>query len=201
MSAAPGPESACDLRAAYVLAALEPEETTRFENHLAAGCRVCETELAGDLAAATALALDADDVAPDAGLREALLARASAPGGPPGDPAPSIQVLRAANARWRRTPYPGVEVRVVRFDGAAGRMTVLLRVAPGRRFPAHVHGGDEETYLLEGDLRTDSYVLAPGDVLIAREGSLHQELRSETGCVALVRGAITNEFLPLAGEA
>ncbi len=66
-----------ELTAGYALDALDPEDREAFERHLP-GCEQCQGELASFWEVASALAVAADGPAPNAELRERILADARA---------------------------------------------------------------------------------------------------------------------------
>jgi hypothetical protein len=53
----------------------------------------------------------------------------------------------------------------------------------------------EELYVLEGDLRVGGMVIRPGDYCRAEAGTIHPELRTETGCLFFVTAARQSEIL------
>ncbi len=85
---------------------------------------------------------------------------------------------------WIETS-PGNQVKVLRSD--AESMSILVRLAPGSTFPAHYHPVEEETYVVEGETYFGDIHLKAGDYHVAPEGSSHGEVRTETGCVLLIR--------------
>ncbi len=105
-------------------------------------------------------------------------------------PAPSLnQLVRSGDVNWQPLAEPGVSgvyVKVLRFDSSAGRApTILLKFDPGATYPAHVHPGGEEIFVMEGDIRLGKDRLHAGDYLYTAPGNIHA-VRSETGCVVLV---------------
>lgn len=73
---------------------------------------------------------------------------------------------------WRGTRYPGVQWldlgQGTPAGGAAeGTMTVLIRMAPGRGYPAHRHLGAEDVLVLRGGYRD-------GDGRVVRAGAFHR---------------------------
>ncbi len=58
-----------------------------------------------------------------------------------------------------------------------------MRVEPGTRIPLHTHECPEFIYVLEGELIIGSERLGPGSASVASVGSVHSDVRSETGCV------------------
>lgn len=127
----------------------------------------------------------APPVGPPPAVRERLLAAVA----PSPSSLPYIQT--AAEGVWEPTPVPGLVRRVLFQDHRAARITVLLRLAPGARVPAHSHPGTEELLVLEGDLRlAGGPVLRTGDFQRSEAGSLHVEQWSENGCLALLVGPL-----------
>jgi quercetin dioxygenase-like cupin family protein len=79
---------------------------------------------------------------------------------------------------------------VLERDSAARTQTVLLRVAPGGRYPGHRHSQEEEFIVLEGECHIGAHRLGTGDVHIAAPGSWHDDITTTTGVLVLVRGEI-----------
>ena len=63
-------------------------------------------------------------------------------------------VVRPANMEWKKTRFPGCEVKGLLFDKETGLVTALMRFAPGAVLPDHEHVRIEQTYVLEGKLST-----------------------------------------------
>ncbi|MEM7073524.1 MAG: cupin domain-containing protein [Pseudomonadota bacterium] len=62
----------------------------------------------------------------------------------------------------------------------------VYRMKPGMTTIAHTHRGDEEFFVIEGDLRDhDGYVYKPGDIVCLTSGTTHNSY-SETGCTLVV---------------
>jgi hypothetical protein len=68
-----------DLVAAHALGALDDDERTGLERHLATGCAVCEPELAAMTRVAEGIALSAPAVEPREEVRRGVIERATAP--------------------------------------------------------------------------------------------------------------------------
>jgi anti-sigma factor RsiW len=81
------------------LEALDGEERTRFEAHLATGCLACTTRLAELSAVVAALAWAAPAVSPRPEIREQLLARVRTEPTPP-EPAPRFGLTRPSVWGW-----------------------------------------------------------------------------------------------------
>lgn len=82
-------------------------------------------------------------------------------------------------------PVPGNSVKVLRTDDET--MSMLVRLDPGTTFPAHYHPADEETYVVEGETWFGDIHLTAGDYHHAPKGTYHGEVRTETGCMLLIR--------------
>ena len=92
----------------------------------------------------------------------------------------------AADEDWRPHPVAGIRMKVLASNQNAGYATLLLDVAPGVRFPAHHHGGDEDCYVLSGAVHTLGRRLGPGDFLHADAGTEHGELWTPDGARVLL---------------
>jgi anti-sigma factor ChrR (cupin superfamily) len=88
----------------------------------------------------------------------------------------------ASQDDWLPHPVPGIRMKVLALNRERGYATLLLDVAPGTRFPAHHHTGDEECYVVSGTLVTCGRRIGPGDFLHADADSDHGELSTEDGC-------------------
>lgn len=93
----------------------------------------------------------------------------------------------AGPAGWQ--PYgDGVQIKVLREH--EGSLSYLLRFAPGARIEAHRHPADEECVVLEGVLKVGGRLeVGPGGYHLARAGSLHAGISTDTGATIFLRGA------------
>ena len=57
-----------------------------------------------------------------------------------------------AEMEWKKTRFPGCEVKGLLFDKDTGVVTALMKWAPGTTLPDHEHVRIEQTYVLEGTL-------------------------------------------------
>jgi len=131
---------------------------------------------------AVALAELAGGPAPRPAVRSLLIARL---GG--GAHAPAGFAFRMApDDDWLPHPVPGIRMRVLAMNRRTGYATLLLDVAPGTRFPAHHHDGDEECYVLSGSVHTLGRRLGPGDFVHADAGTNHAELWTDEGAQVLL---------------
>ena len=59
----------------------------------------------------------------------------------------------------------------------------------------HHHGGAEECYVLEGDLRTGDVWMHAGDYQHAAAGSVHPVQSTVQGCLLLIHSSLQDELL------
>ncbi len=95
---------------------------------------------------------------------------------------------------WRKTPFPGIEVKMLMEDTETGMMTSLTRMAPGSVLPPHEHVGVEQTYVLEGHLVDDEGEVRAGQYVWRPAGSVHTA-RAPEGALLLGMFMKPNRFL------
>jgi quercetin dioxygenase-like cupin family protein len=103
-------------------------------------------------------------------------------------PLPGTLTIRAADGVWE-TIGNGVERKMLWREGPNGRITFLVRMAPGARFDAHTHADDEECYVVSGDVTFDALTLRSGDYHLARRDVPHPAASSSGGCLLLITAA------------
>jgi len=198
----------------YVLDCLTESEAAAFEEHVK-DCSLCTTELERlqDVTSALAMLVPAAD--PPANLRQRLVERVAAsesirtadegaaasasqswknwaPSPSPGGPF----VMKADVGQLEPTGVAGVSAKALFVDPASERITMLVRMEPGATYPAHRHGGAEESYILEGDLTDGEVSLRAGDYLRKDGGTLHEAQSSDTGCFMLIVASLHEEIVP-----
>ena len=134
------------------------------------------------------------------GLTEALLL-AVAPSLPPADratalrarvlavpnePSVQLQTVRAHEGLWQNIA-PLVDMKMLYDDGLS--RSILLRLQPGGRLPAHGHAADEECIVLEGEGSIGDIFLRAGDYHLAPKGMRHGETFTATGALLFIRTA------------
>jgi hypothetical protein len=131
-----------------------------------------------------------DVLRPPTALQARLARRVAAETGKPlvQPPAP-----RWSEPDWEQVA-PGIECKLLATDIARHRVSMLVRLAPGARYPAHTHGGVEELYLLDGELWIDERKLFPGDYNYGAPGAADERVWTETGCTCLLVTS-TNDVL------
>lgn len=211
-----------DLASLYVVGALEDGEARRFRLHLRT-CDACRSEVDSLARTAQSLTLAAPEVALPAGLWGRVLERIRAPAAgaplpdprgvpdPKGAPRPNqvwktwdpadapapagMSYEAAAGAGFEPTGIAGIEVRRLAVDRERERVTMLVRMAAGTTYPAHRHGGAEECFVLEGDLRVGDLHMRGGDFQRAERGTVHPAQTTDEGCVLLIVSSTADELL------
>jgi anti-sigma factor ChrR (cupin superfamily) len=92
---------------------------------------------------------------------------------------------RWSEPQWEQVA-PGIDCKLLATDAERQRVSMLVRLAPGTRYPAHIHAGREELHLLDGELWIDTRKLVPGDYYQAAPGTGDDRVWSETGCTCLL---------------
>jgi anti-sigma factor RsiW len=167
---------------AYIVNALPADEAAMFEAHLQS-CSRCRDELEELRLVTPAFAFWPSDVPrPSSSLQERLSRRIAAETGEPPHvpPGPHWQ-----EPEWEEVA-PGILCKLMASDTKAHRISMLVRLLPGGEYPAHVHAGVEELFLLDGELWIDDRKLYPGDYNRAEAGSGDKRVWSETGCTCVL---------------
>ena len=94
--------------------------------------------------------------------------------------------VRAGEGGWISF-LPGVDVRILHVDEKQGTQTALWRMQPGSVLPAHKHAVDEECLVLEGEIRSEDYVVRQGDFHLAFAGQPHGDIHADGGALLLIR--------------
>ena len=117
-------------------------------------------------------------------LRDKVLAQVSAAQ----STAPGLLTVRADEGVWLNIG-PRVEMKVLHDDGT--NRSLLFRLHPGARLPAHDHSADEVCIMLEGEGYLGGVYLRAGDYHFAPQGLPHGESYSETGAVLFIRTSMS----------
>jgi anti-sigma factor ChrR (cupin superfamily) len=166
----------------YVLGALRAEEASAFATHVH-GCAACRDELDA-LRPIIDLFVDwpTDVLRPPTPLWARLSQRVAAESGG----TPFVAPERWADEPAWREVAPGISCKLLSTDAATQRVSMLVRLAPGVRYPPHSHADVEELHLLDGELWIDDRKLHPGDYSRAEPNSGDNLVWSETGCTCVL---------------
>lgn len=100
-------------------------------------------------------------------------------------PLAGFHVVRNSEGTWVEVS-PGVHTKQLWRSAIARRRVFLLRISPGAELVPHVHGGDEECLVLDGDMVVNGVAFGPGDFQVAVAGSRHPQVTSRGGCTCLI---------------
>ena len=184
MSSGPGHHDRDSLEAVFLYAveALPSSERLAVEAHISA-CAECRQELETLRPVIRAFtAWPTDVLRPSASLWDRLAQRIAAETGT----APVMSApRRVAEPEWEDVA-PGISCKLLATDSEKGRVSMLVRLAPGAEYPPHRHAGIEELYLLHGELMIDDKKLYPGDYNRGEPGAVDLRVWSETGCTCVL---------------
>lgn len=96
--------------------------------------------------------------------------------------------LAAQDGRWQ--PFaPGVQIKFL--YQRQGVLSYLLQLDAGASIYAHRHALEEECIVLDGDVQLGSQTeFGAGSYHVARAGTWHPTLRSRSGALLFLRGAV-----------
>lgn len=177
-----------ELTCAYALQVLHASEVPAIQAHIAS-CPDCRRELESLQPVVDQFAAWPTDVLrPVASLQERLALRIAEDTGKP----PVMPPAR----RWSEPDWeplaPGIECKLLATDTRKQQVCMLMRLAPGARYPAHA--GVKELYLLDGELWIDEHKLLPGDYGSGAPGSVDKRIWSGTGCTCFLVTGIQGRF-------
>lgn len=106
-------------------------------------------------------------------------------------------VVRRQGGAWEDTSAPGVRVKILHECAARDERTALYQMDPGTTYPSHIHGGDEECYVLSGDLSVgDELEMGRGDYQRVPGESTHGVQRTREGCLLFIRCSMSDRLTP-----
>ena len=107
-----------------------------------------------------------------------------------GVPLTRMTTIKKDELAWEPLGEDGAFFKTLSIDREGKRVTMLLRLEAGYSYPAHVHRGLEEVYVLEGDLQGPDFSLEKGDYHLAPAGTRHGMQHTINGCLLLLRGPL-----------
>ena len=169
--------------AEYALRCLPAPQVSAFEAHVR-DCPECQQELSAVRPVVDAFVdWPTDVLRPVAPLWQRVARRI--------DPDSAAEPAAGPEARWADEPEwrevaPGISTKLLAHDETTGRVSMLVRLAPGIDYPPHRHAGVEELHLLDGELWIEDRKLYPGDYNRAEPGTSDSRVWSETGCTCVL---------------
>ncbi len=179
------PKNPCEhseVTCAYVVQALTSSEISAAEAHIAS-CSDCQREVESLRPMLDGfVSWPIDVLRPTTSLQARLALRIAEETGAP----PVLPLVRQwSEPEWEQVA-PGIECKLLATDTERHRVSMLVRLAPGARYPAHIHAGVEELHLLDGELWIDERKLFPGDYNYGAPGAGDERVWSETGCTCVL---------------
>jgi anti-sigma factor ChrR (cupin superfamily) len=182
MPMSPNPCERAELASAYALQALPASELPAIEAHIAA-CAECRRAVESLRPVVDRfVAWPTDVLRPPRSLRARLALRIAEETGKE----PVLPPARPWSEPDWKAVAPGIECKLLATDTERHRVSMLVRLAPGARYPAHTHAETEELHLLDGELWIDGRKLLPGDYNHGAAGADDEGVWSETGCTCLL---------------
>ena len=93
--------------------------------------------------------------------------------------------LSIDEVEWKGSSHAGVRFRPLRHDRDTGAGAMILEMAPGTSYPAHLHTAGEDVLVLEGELIVGALRHGPGSYVYSPPGSVHAP-RTEKGCTMFI---------------
>jgi len=171
-----------EVTCAYVAQALTSSEASVAEAHIAS-CSDCQREVESLRPVLNQfVSWPTDVLRPASSLQTRLALRIARETGEE----PVLPLARQwSEPEWEQVA-PGIECKLLATDTEKHRVSMLVRLAPGARYPAHTHAGVEELHLLDGELWIDERKLFPGDYNYGAPGAGDERVWSETGCTCVL---------------
>jgi anti-sigma factor ChrR (cupin superfamily) len=174
----------------YALGTLPASEVPRVETQIGA-CADCRSDLeALRLVVDSFVSWPTDILRPSTSLWERLERRIGGESGRSERPAPALP----AEPEWQEAA-PGISCKLLATDVETGRVSMLVRLAPGAEYPPHTHADFEELYMLEGELTVDDKKLYAGDYLRSEAGTTDRRVWSEAGCTGVLLTSVHDALL------
>lgn len=176
-----GCESA-EVTCAYAVQALASNEISGAEAHIAS-CPDCQREVESLRQVVNRfVSWPTDVLRPSTSLQTRLALRIAEETGETPVPPPAPQW---SEPEWEQVA-PGIECKLLAADTEKHLISMLVRLAPGARYPAHTHASVEELHLLDGELWINDRKLFPGDYSYGAPGAADDRVWSETGCTCVL---------------
>lgn len=180
-----------ELVCAHAVRALPAAQVPAIEDHLA-GCAHCRRELEALRPVVDSFVYWPTDVLrPPASLQQRLAQRIAADAG--------AEAALPAERRWSDPQWlqvsPGIACKLLATDAEKKVVSMLVRLAPGGEYPAHIHAGVEELHLLKGELWIDDRKLQAGEYNRAQPGSGDLRVWSPGGCTCVLVTSMDDRLL------
>ena len=138
--------------------------------------------------AAALIAESIAPVAPPPGLKDRLMTRIANY-----QEMKPLADVRSHDDNWKLGVMPGVDIKPLFKDKQTGMNTMLVRMEPGARLPAHYHHDVEQCLMVKGDIRWGELVYEEGDFVVMGKNTAHPEIYTVHGNIMLIMSG-HNEF-------
>jgi hypothetical protein len=101
---------------------------------------------------------------------------------------------QAANVSWKPYSVAGVMVGTLYINRTRREIACFVRAEAGVQFPYHLHAGNEEIVVLEGDLVIDDKVYTSGESILSTSGSAHKP-KTSNGCLLFLLTSLDDQIL------
>ena len=171
----------------YAAGALERDELAEFKEHLSSGCLQCQRRIRETQNTLAGIPTSLELISPAPAVKQRILDRIDSE-------TAGLVFIHAAEGSWVEAE-PGIFAKILNMDAERGRLTALVRLAPGSRYAAHRHLGSEEVLVLEGSCYCGGRLLRKGDYHRAEVGSIHVDMRTDEGSLMLITAPLQSEML------
>jgi quercetin dioxygenase-like cupin family protein len=171
----------------FAVSALEGEQLSQFEVHLAEGCALCEEKIRETAEVLVHLSKSLDKLSPPSAVKTHIFAEIE-------KDKPGYLFVHAQEGEWREIA-PGIAAKVLAMDDTCKRVTALMRMQKGARYTDHRHALTEEMFVIEGSCYIAGRLLKAGDYHRAEAGSIHLDSHTDEGALMLVISSTQNELL------
>lgn len=200
----------------FLTGALDSQEAKALQAHLVAGCSACQQALTETARMLRALPLAWASPSPDTlappelkqrllnSIKNDLSATAShehqvwKTWPDQSREVSSLDMLLtvpATEGAWEEIGINGITAKRLFVDRKNDSVTMLVRMPPGATYPRHHHGGIEQCYVLEGDIRVGDTVFHAGDYQCAAADSMHGVQSTEKGCLLFIISSLHDEIV------
>jgi anti-sigma factor ChrR (cupin superfamily) len=200
-----------DTLALYAMDLLDEHVAAEVEEHLTEGCEVCRQHVYAFRHTFAALAHTAPTAPPSSHVRDQLIdqigdhtdSQECRPRSDVGaqvwkawtpQSAAAIHIVPRSDEQWENV-HTGIQAKRLYVDCDRDTVTMLVRMDPGASYIPHRHGGPEQCFVLEGDLRDGNLIVTAGDYQCAAKGSVHGAQWTESGCLLLIVSSLKDELL------
>jgi quercetin dioxygenase-like cupin family protein len=91
---------------------------------------------------------------------------------------------------WLPHPIEGITVKPLATDRSRGYAMLLMRLDKGVHYPSHTHDGDEQCFVVNGEITISGESLGSGDFFSTRKGADHGTISTANGATVMLTVAL-----------